>query len=303
MTDINEEINLLNKLNTDVVELKRKLYGTKYSLQHNVNGVRMNVGKDFKFSIHKEAVNNRSWYSSETKPAPYKSPYPQPPNPQVVRENNRASQPVPGSRRVRQPGPIIGYPDQVSKAYGKFPTPPYKFAIDCTGINLESSKDTPFAYWEYPPYIDRKDKTIKIKMEQVQYHNGKLNLWYSGTEFNTFRGLSSLRQYFSCFQNGGIEEIYITCIDIEDMQKRIENLNIEDLEVTFIKEDEEDRSESSEGDDDVPNDIDADSRKVKKITVHLITWRNPATGGSYVANSMGIISGLFVIAVCAIFPR
>ena len=50
--------------------------------------------------------------------------------------------------------------------------------------------------------------------------------------------------------------------------------------------------------------VESDSDDTREITIHLIKYNSSVhKGGSNIANSMGIISGLFVIAICAIFPR
>jgi len=313
MTD--SEVDIVTQLNENVKKTLETSLGNGYILQHNANGVPMNVRPGFKFS--EKIVPKNSNASDNVVNKHTSSPYSYSKLSQHDRrinngmDNNRFKTNIPA--KINQK---LDDGNDIYKIYGQKPTSKHVFAANCKIINLMSSEENYFVYWDEPP---RNENDKPFSMTEKQKYLGKhVNLWYGGTISTRVSGWHSLKLYFECFtskQNEDLTEIFIVCKNVNETQKDIQKVKVEGLqfEIYNINEDSESKSGTDYSNDEFdsyeddgqkggePNQNDSYDRK---ITVHLIEYDSVVhKGGSYIANSMGIISGLFVIAICAIFPR
>jgi hypothetical protein len=331
MTD--SEVDIVTQLNENVKKTLETSLGKGYILQHNANGVPMNVRPGFKFSGKKIPENsNASDHVVNTRTLSHHPFLKRSPDQTQISgiRNNRLKTNIPAKINKKQYGK-----NELYKTYGQEPKPIHVFAANCKEIDLESNIDNYFVYWKNPPNMDEPITTAEKKM----YLGKHLNLWYGETLTMRYNASESLKLYFKCFKsekNKKLEEIFIMCKkeDLEKTKEDIEKVNVDvdglefkiangigtivskpnennsDSETNYS--DDEFESTSSEADENTSepkfggesDDNDIEITKSRIITVHLIEYDSRVhKGGSYIANSMGIISGLFVIAICAIFPR
>jgi hypothetical protein len=314
MTD--SEVDIVTQLNENVKKTLETSLGNGYILQHNANGVPMNVRPGFKFS--EKIVPKNSNASDNVVNKHTSSPYSYSKLSQHDRRINNGM--VNNRFKTNIPAKINQKLDEndIYKIYGQKPTSKHVFTANCKEINLMSSEENYFVYWDEPP---RNENDKPFSMTEKQKYLGKhVNLWYGGTISTRVSGWHSLKLYFECFtskQNEDLTEIFIVCKNVADAEKDITKLKVGGLKFEIDNSNEDSDSDSESGysnesfesisdEDNVqnggePNENDSNDRK---ITVHLIEYNSTVhKGGSYTANSMGIISGLFVIAICAIFPR
>ena len=311
MTESDEDI--IKKINETVQSALQNSSEKKYTLKYRARGVTLSVPPDFKFYKHNDVKNSNTSnnFDNILKSSPH---------PYLIRSQNQTrinNGPINNQLQTNMRDKINRkYNDnnEIYEIYGQEPKSKHVFAANCKVIDLNSDNNNYFVYWPEPP-LDPNDKT-PITMAKIQTYLGKhLNLWYCGTMSERFKGFKSLQLYFECFkskQNEGLTEIFIVCKDVKKTKEDIEKVKVYGLKfsINFPDDYYSDDFESFTTDDQddvklvggetVENDID----NTRKIKVHLIEYNSTVhRGGSYIGNTMGIISGLFVIAMCAIFPR
>lgn len=321
MTD--SKVDIVTQLNENVIKTLKTSLDNGYILQHNANGVPMNVRPGFKFSEKVVPKNsNASDHVVSTRTSSY-YPYLKRSPDQIqisVKNNNRFKTDSQAKINQKQYNN-----NEIYQTYGQEPKPRHVFTADCTKIDLGSDNENYFVYWENPPNMDE-----PISMTEKKMYLGKhLNLWYGETMTMRYNASKSLQLYFECFkskQNESLTEIFIMCKkkDIEKTKKDINKVIVHGLQFEIVNgigtnalQSDEDNSDSdtnysdesfesysSDIESQKGGELDENDSYDRIITVHLIEYESAVrSGGSNITNSMGIISGLFVIAICAIFPR
>jgi hypothetical protein len=318
---MDDSVDIVTQLNENVKKTLDTYSVEGYILQHNANGVPMNVRPGFKFSVKNVQKNsNASDHVVNTRTLSHHSFLKRSPDQTQINgiRNNRLKTNIQAKINQKQYNN-----NEIYQTYGQEPKPRHVFTADCTKIDLRSDNENYFVYWKNPPNMNEPISMAEKKMYLMKH----LNLWYGDTMTERFKGFKSLQLYFECFksnQNEELQDIFIMCKK-EDLEKTKEDIKkvkvvgllfeiVNDLQEYKIEEsnssstsDEysmdfdsfEDDEENKNGGG--PVESDSDDRIIK---VHLIEYDSTVhNGGSNIANSMGIISGLFVIAICAIFPR
>ena len=322
---MDDSVDIVTQLNENVKKTLETYSVEGYILQHNANGVPMNVRPGFKFSVKNVQKNsNASDHVVNTRTLSHHPFLKRSPDQTQINgiRNNRLKTDIQAKINQKQYNN-----NEIYQTYGQEPKPRHVFTADCTKIDLRSDNENYFVYWKNPPNMNEPISMAEKKMYLMKH----LNLWYGDTMTERFKGFKSLQLYFECFksnQNEELQDIFIMCKkeDLEKTKEDIKKVKVVGLLFEIVNDigtnalqSYEDNSDSyttysSDSFDSYnseelqsggePDDNDRKSTKSKIIKVHLIEYDSTVhNGGSNIANSMGIISGLFVIAICAIFPR
>ena len=331
----------IDTLNTTVQSALNNASQEKFILKYRSHGVNLNVPSNFTFykQTREKSSNTPNNFDNRIKSShhPYLKRSPDQTRINNVQIYNKLQTNI--SEKINRKAKYY----DISKIYDQKPKSKHVFAANCKVINLYSDINNYFVYWEKPPRSEKeKEKPIMMAEKKMYlghlnlWYGGTLT-----TDASRIDSLQLYFECFKSKQNEGLTEIFIVCEDVEETIKDIIKVKVDGLQFklkygkgneikndlnyenliesdsneessdtnyaddnfeTLYSEDDENTLQPKVGDEPVENDN--DNTKTRFITVHLIEYDSAIyRGGSYIANSMGIISGLFVIAICAIFPR